>query len=97
MLRSLDMPDITKESLLNARDLALIQQPGEPARRSTPEQEDDPAFGYYQRGLGWMAHVQTHAEDAIYDLERAAEIDPCYEPKIRQHLERAREALRCRR
>jgi hypothetical protein len=94
LLRSSHMPVITRESLLNARDLALIQEPGRPARQSTPEQEDDPAFGYYQRGLGWVPHIQTHAESVVHDLERAVEIDPRYEPRVRQYLEQARKVLR---
>jgi len=43
---------------------------------------DDRAYGYYQRGLGWLPHIQTHATSVIHDFERAIQINPAYEPKV---------------
>lgn len=61
----------------------------------TREQRDDPAFGYYQRGLTWVEHIDTHAESVIADFERAVRLNPAYEPLVEKHLKRARRIV-CR-
>jgi hypothetical protein len=54
------------------------------------EDADDPAFGYYQRGMSFVPFMNTHAASVIHDFELAVEINPAYEPKVRDHLREAR-------
>jgi hypothetical protein len=56
----------------------------------TLEQAEDPASGYYRRGMGWVPHMATHATSVIHDFERAIEINPDYEPRVRGYLRTAR-------
>jgi hypothetical protein len=56
----------------------------------TLAQTDDPALGYYRRGLGWVPHMATHATSVIHDFERAIEINPDFEPRVREYLCTAR-------
>ncbi len=56
----------------------------------TVEEADDPAYGYYLRGLGWVGHMKTHASSVIHDFERCTRLNPKYEPRVRQYLEVAR-------
>ena len=67
------------------------------ARGCTFEQANDSAHGYYQRGLGWVEQMETHAESVIADFERAMRLNPSYEPLVTPHLMRAREVLARRR
>jgi len=60
----------------------------------TPEQRDDPAWGYYQRGLGWLPFMDTHAASVVADFERAVRLNPAFEPLVRKHLKRARRIVR---
>ena len=55
---------------------------------------DDPAFGYFQRGMSYVAHMQTHASSVIADFERAVAINPAYEPRVRDDLREARRIVR---
>jgi hypothetical protein len=82
---------LVREQLLNSAFAERVE-----AQACTPAQRDDPAFGYYRRGLGWVAHMQSHAESVLADLERAAQLNPAYEPLVEKHLERAREVIRGR-
>lgn len=59
------------------------------AATCTLEEADDPAYGYYVRGLSWCNHLATHFSSAIFDLERCVQLNPAYEPKVRPLLERA--------
>jgi hypothetical protein len=62
-------------------------------RKCTFEQKNDPAHGYYERGLTWVAHMQTHAESVVADFERALKLNAKYEPLVRSYLDEARETL----
>jgi hypothetical protein len=53
------------------------------------EQADDPAFGLYLRGMGYVPYMKTHAQSVIHDFERAIEVNPAYEPKVRNYLREA--------
>lgn len=53
------------------------------------EEVDDPAFGYFRRGMTWVPHMRSHAASVISDFERAVEINPAYEPRVRGYLRQA--------
>jgi hypothetical protein len=53
------------------------------------EEADDPAFGYFRRGLTWVPHMATHASSVIAEFERAIKLDPAYEPRVRDYLRTA--------
>lgn len=59
----------------------------------TPADADDPAYGYLRRGLGWVPHLETHAESVVWDLTRAVLLNPAREPEARPHLRAARRRL----
>jgi hypothetical protein len=90
LLRSLNAPVPSVEDVLKASKLALIKAPGKSQNIITRKQLDDPAFGYYRRGMGYVPHMQTHASSVIHDFEKAIQINPEYEPKVRDHLKEAR-------
>jgi hypothetical protein len=54
------------------------------------EDADDPAFGYFITGMSYVPHIATHAVSVIAAFERAIEINPEYEPRVRTHLRQAR-------
>ena len=83
---------LLEEQLLNpewARDVE--------ARACSVEQRNDPAFQYYQRGLTWLDHIDTHAHSLITDFERAVQLNPSYGPTLEKHIQRAMEIIRRRR
>lgn len=94
LLRSLGAAPLTEEAFLAAPRFALIAveianaawRARVEANACTLEEADNPAFGYYQRGLTWIPHMRTHASSVIADFERAVEIDPTYEPRVKDHL-----------
>jgi hypothetical protein len=88
---------LTERGLLDAPRFALLaERITNPALRHrveaaacSLEEADDPAFGYFQRGLSWLPNMRTHAASVIADFERAAEINPDYEPRVRAYLREA--------
>jgi hypothetical protein len=79
------------EALRASPRFVLFHQPHLPGVTTcTIEEADDPAFGYYRRGLGWVPHMQTHAPSVIADFERCIRLNPRYEPLVRAHLAAAR-------
>ena len=82
---------LVREQLLNSAYAERVE-----AGACTPAQRDDPAFGYYQRGLGWVEHMQTHAESVVADFERAVRLNPDYGPLVEEHLVHARQVIRSR-
>jgi hypothetical protein len=101
LLHAYGLPRLDAEHFLSAGDYLLVREDHVSAewtrriqeRACTREQRDDPAHGYYQRGLGWLEHIDTHAESAVIDFERAVRINPAYEPLVRPHLKLAKEKL----
>jgi hypothetical protein len=93
LLRSLGAPVVTSADLMVWTKCILLKSPGTPQKTVTLEELDDPAYGFYQRGLGWVPHIQTHASSVIYDLERAVLINPAYEPKVRTYIDAAKRIL----
>jgi hypothetical protein len=79
--------------LLNERFLHEDWQRNIEANACTPEQNEDPAFGYYRRGLTYVKHMNSHYESVIADFERAIRINPAYESLVAGHLSAARERL----
>jgi hypothetical protein len=63
------------------------------AAACTPEQADDPGYGYFQRGLDWVGHVETHAVSIVWDMARAVLLNPDLEADARPYLDAARRQL----
>jgi hypothetical protein len=97
LLRSVGAEPLLDDGLVAAPRFALLaERISDPIVRERIEaagcslvEADDPAFGYFQRGLSWVPHMRTHAASVIADFERAIEIDPAYEPRVREHLSAA--------
>jgi hypothetical protein len=97
LLRSVGSEPLIQDSLVAAPRFALlVEHIADPAWRGRIEaaacsldEADDPAFGYFRRGLTWVPHMRTHAASVIADFERAIEINPAYEPEVREHLRQA--------
>jgi hypothetical protein len=66
------------------------------AAATTYANVDNPAHGYFERGMRYVPHMRTHAASVIADLERALAIDPSYEPWVREHLREAYRVTRGR-
>ncbi len=60
---------------------------------SAPADVDDPAYGYFRRGLSWVPHMRTHAESVVIDMTCAVLLNPTREPDARPHLRAARKHL----
>ena len=74
--------------------LTAIPRPGHrDVEFCTPEEADDPADGYFRRGLGWVPHMKTHAESLVWDMTRATLLNPDREPDARPYLRAARKQL----
>jgi hypothetical protein len=59
----------------------------------TIAEADDPAYGYFRRGMGYVDHMDTHAASVVADFERCLAINPDYEPRVREYLREARRRL----
>jgi hypothetical protein len=64
-----------------------------PIGTCTIAEADDPAYGYFLRGMGYVAHMDTHAASVVADFERCLAINPEYEPRVREYLKEARRRL----
>lgn len=81
------------DTFLSAEKYLLIDLPARKADFCSIAEADDPAYGYYRRGLGWVAYMETHAASVIADFERCVHINPGYEPRVRAMLAEAYEVL----
>ncbi|HEX6700665.1 MAG TPA: hypothetical protein VF101_08045 [Gaiellaceae bacterium] len=63
------------------------------ADASTPEEQDDPARGYIERGLDWVPHMRTHASSVVVDLTKAVLLNPDHAASAEPHLRKARRRL----
>jgi hypothetical protein len=94
VLRYCNLPEVTIQLFLKSTEFALITRPEKPRRTATPSEADNPAFGYYSRGMEYVPHMETHASSVIHDCERAITLDPGFEPKVRAYLDQAYRTLR---
>lgn len=101
LFRALELPQVTAETLVSAPRFVLVieKYKNQSWRRRIEDgactfaQRDDPAYGFYRRGLGWVKHMATHAQSVVADFERAISINPDYEPLVREILARARRVI----
>src|SRR5215211_1636274 len=93
IIESMGAPMPTVEGILATTKFVLLKSPGQPERSITWEELDDPAYRYYQCGLGYVPHIKTHASSVVASFERAVRINPAYEPKVRAHIEAAKAIL----
>jgi hypothetical protein len=95
LLEAHGLPVMTATDFMDAGDYLLASSAGaERLPTCTLAEADDPAFGYYQRGLTWCNHMATHASSVIADFERCVRLNPSYASKVRGHLEQAYRQLR---
>ena len=59
----------------------------------TTAQADDPGFGYFNRALGWVPHMDTHAESVVWDLTKAILLSPGLAGETQPYLDEARQHL----
>ena len=98
LLESLGATSLTPDTFLGAPRFGLLEERiadrewrgRVDADACSLDEADDPAFGYFRRGMGWVPHMKTHAPSVIADFERAIEINPAYEPRVRDYLREAR-------
>jgi hypothetical protein len=101
LLRSLGIQSPAREAFEHAERFTLLAMRIEnggwaadvEARACTPEQADDPGYGYLERGLGWVEHMRTHATSVVSDMTRAVLLNPELEAAARPHLDAARRQL----
>jgi hypothetical protein len=87
------IPWLTGSSLLAAGEYYLFESEQAPISTCTIAEADDPAYGYYVRGLSWLPHMETHASSVVADFERCISINPVYESRVREALNNARRIL----
>jgi hypothetical protein len=76
-----------------SRFLMFVQDSLSPVASCTLAEADDPAYGYYRRGMTYVPHMETHAASVIADFERCLEIDPGYESRVGEYLREARRRM----
>lgn len=76
------------------RFLMFIQDFARPLSTCTIAEADDPAYMFFLRGMGYVSHIATHAASVVADFERCIEINPEYEPRVREYLSEARRRLK---
>lgn len=97
LLKAIGPGPLTEPAVLTAPRCALLSErilnkawrTRVDAAACSLEEADDPGFRYYQRGMGWVPHMRTHAPSVIADFERAVELNPTLEPRVRSHLREA--------
>lgn len=101
LLRSIGARRVTAADFAQAPDFTLLAATPrdekwrsriESAALSTAEAAD-PAQGFFQRGLGWIDHMPTHATSLVNDFGRAVLLNPEFERRCRPALDRARALL----
>ncbi len=87
--RRLNIPTVGPDELLSAERFYLIHSRYPASNACTVSEADDPAYGYYIRGLTWVPRIETHASSIIADFERCLRLNSSYESKVRDSLNRA--------
>jgi hypothetical protein len=93
LVTAFGLPLVTTESLIKAGNFYLFEATGLTVEICSIEEADDPAYGYYLRGKGWVRHMATHAESVIVDFERCVRLNPEYASKVRAQLDEAYRTL----
>lgn len=101
LIHSIGAQAVTFDGLKRAKSFTFLSaEPVDPSWRAeiaskacTVEQDANPAYGYFVRGMGWVDHVATHASSVVADLGKAMLLDPEFEPRCRSALKRARAQL----
>lgn len=97
LLEAYGLPWLDAPRFLCAEQFVMLQSVypvgGWRPREYTLEEANDPAHGYYERGLGWVDSMETQAESVVADFERAVRLNPDYEPKVREYLATARRTI----
>lgn len=88
-----DIPTLKPRDFTYARQYLLFESSHEAINTCTLAEADDPAYGYYLRGLGWLRHIETHASSVVADFERCLQLNPAYETRVRPDLDRAYKIL----
>jgi len=103
LLRSLGVEPLTLQSLRAAPRFALLSETptNKEVRRKVERfacsaaEADDPAFLHYMSGMRYADRMDLFgAERVIQSLERAVELNPDYEPRVRDTLAKARRRAR---
>lgn len=89
LAKALDIPTVGPDELLSAERFYLIHSRYPASNTCTVSEADDPAYGYYSRGLTWVPRIETHASSIIADFERCLQLNSSYESKVRDLLNRA--------
>lgn len=92
-LTSEDLLSVEQAMILDISDRDPLVQMNMKQFDCTPEQADDPAYGYWRRAATWIQYIDTHAESAVSDLTRAVALNPVYAKPARPHLKRAKTLL----
>lgn len=89
LIVAFELQPVTVDAFLSARQYSLFDIPSRAADTCTIAEADDPAYGYYRRGLSWVPHMETHASSVIADFEHCVRINSDYESKVRPTLTEA--------
>lgn len=87
------LPVVDSDVFLAAGHYCLFETMSEPKNTCTLVEADDPAYGYYRRGLTWVPNMKTHASSVVADFERCLRLNPEYEPRVRAALDAAHRVL----
>jgi hypothetical protein len=94
LLSSLGVEPRVPEAFARSDHFRLLALKEEAARveteACTPEEADDPGYGYLMRGMRYVPHMKTHATSVVSDLTRAILLNPDLKGRASPHLERAR-------
>lgn len=101
LLQSLGASAVTEADFDQALGFTLLTStPHDPqwlsrieALACTAAEAADPAHGYWQRGMSWVDHIETHAPSVVADLGKAMLLNPAFEERCRPALEMARTHL----
>ncbi len=87
------IPTVGTDDLFGAPRYYLVHSRHSASNTCTIAEADDPAYGYYIRGLTWVPRIETHASSVVSDFERCLKLNPNYESKVRDALDRAHAIL----
>ena len=91
LTRAYGFPVVSETVFLVAGNYLLYHSPSTVADKTSCSiaEADDPAYGYFTRGLSWVSHMETHATSVIADFERCVRLNPSYKEKVESYLQEA--------